>query len=262
MPRNHLAVRRKRSLWRPAASMRPRRVPRNHTAIALLAASGRPASMRPRRVPRNHLRPRAPCREGKVASMRPRRVPRNHAERHRFREQGMSGFNEAEARASESPFSLAYPCARPRGFNEAEARASESRLPSWSRVHSRWRFNEAEARASESPCLASGHAFPLRASMRPRRVPRNHTAWRELSRSIETASMRPRRVPRNHAFGSTGSGRSGAGFNEAEARASESRGSGRAAFRSPKRRFNEAEARASESRSAGRRRRRSTVLLQ
>ena len=88
---------------------------------------------------------------------------------------------------------------RPR-FNEAEARASESRDVFSDRPGDIGGFNEAEARASESPRAGSSHVrgSVSRASMRPRRVPRNHCFC-----------MFPKRPTMNR-------------FNEAEARASES----------------------------------------
>ena len=59
-------------------------------------------------------------------------------------------FNEAEARASESPSARGRGAPGLPGFNEAEARASESRICSSVPLRSLLCFNEAEARASES----------------------------------------------------------------------------------------------------------------
>ena len=85
------------------------------------------------------------------------------------------------------------------GFNEAEARASESLLSTRVMLDLTRRFNEAEARASESPeGFGRGKPEGSRASMRPRRVPRNHWPPSVPVIRIEPASMRPRRVPRNH----------------------------------------------------------------
>ena len=134
--------------------------------------------------------------------MRPRRVPRNHRCSGKRAKTPSMGFNEAEARASESPCS----CARRR------PRASP-------------RFNEAEARASES---------------------RGQSA--AVGVAIQAASMRPRRVPRNHSAGACLLTFAAACFNEAEARASESRIYRLAKTEGGKKCFNEAEARASESR--------------
>ena len=84
------------------------------------------------------------------------------------------------------------------------------------------------------------------ASMRPRRVPRNHVQGIEYDVMITKASMRPRRVPRNHNRSQSGHHSGNSCFNEAEARASESRRGcfGRWVLIFG---FNEAEARASES---------------
>ena len=102
-------------------------------------------------------------------------MPRNHVLDAGCRNVSPPRFNEAEARASEShPIPYTRIVGRP-GFNEAEARASESH-PALSHVRVRpERFNEAEARASESlENLANKMNIPEWASMRPRRVPRNH----------------------------------------------------------------------------------------
>ncbi len=86
-----------------------------------------------------------------------------------------NGFNEAEARASESLRRAAAAGVAAGGFNEAEARASESRGEGHGLDPEFTGFNEAEARASESLTSPRVHITkdPF-ASMRPRRVPRNH----------------------------------------------------------------------------------------
>ena len=84
--------------------MRPRRVPRNHFVVAYYVIIGSPlASMRPRRVPRNHGHAAFFSGGEGGASMRPRRVPRNHRAEWWMEAEKKRGFNEAEARASESP---------------------------------------------------------------------------------------------------------------------------------------------------------------
>ena len=133
-------------------------------------------------------------------------------------------FNEAEARASESR--REPPVVRLRriaSFNEAEARASESLRTTPSPSSQIPGFNEAEARASESLEVMVAYGAVTDASMRPRRVPRNHrvagavraerpqrfneaearaSESRARAEVFQTgavlASMRPRRVPRNH----------------------------------------------------------------
>ena len=107
--------------------------------------------------------------------MRPRRVPRNH----------LRGVGRPPAPLAE-------------GFNEAEARASESLL--------KVRHPGGPVQASMRPRrVPRNHNIPsalstvsVLASMRPRRVPRNHRGPGEEDRGREGASMRPRRVPRNH----------------------------------------------------------------
>ena len=54
-------------------------------------------------MPRNHPTSMKYRGTGFRASMRPRRVPRNHFIFSSSPSVGMTGFNEAEARASESP---------------------------------------------------------------------------------------------------------------------------------------------------------------
>ena len=174
-------------------------------------------------------------------------MPRNHSRRSRAGPRSPRGFNEAEARASESPVRVEKVESPETGFNEAEARASESHVhvvlpPGRSNASMRPRrvprnhmdfnnsghaslpgFNEAEARASESLISPLPGIWNSNASMRPRRVPRNHRKPKRNPDWRKAASMRPRRVPRNHAKGERFKLYGSARFNEAEARASESR---------------------------------------
>ena len=162
-----------------------------------------------------------------LASMRPRRVPRNHkvsgnpffllfarfneAEARASESQARptvsspsaESFNEAEARASESHGRRGMGWNFSRCFNEAEARASESQRARTPRLPPSPRgFNEAEARASESPKRDSAtRPEGGRASMRPRRVPRNHflcAGWRrcgESKRGLAILEILPPETP-------------------------------------------------------------------
>ena len=159
------------------ASKRPRHVPRDHSGLGSVPGSGKGgfkeaearASGSRRRSNERRASPRQGFKEAEArasgsrerraeswraergASKRPRHVPRDHGAENVYRGNALHGFKEAEARASGSQGLLDEIMTENAGFKEAEARASGS--PHLGRF-----FRE----------------LLLRASKRPRHVPRDH----------------------------------------------------------------------------------------